>query len=133
MVVKKQTNKMANIISNIHTHIYATDHVLARVWLILLCETNITKDKWFFLLDKWQQKMLRKSGTTKDASSLKGNVNSQLSKPVISWNYLMKGFDILGVVTVDFDIKFTFADKSVINVKVTKDISTEDILKNYNE
>jgi len=91
---KKSNNPMLKVIDDGLTGIHESSCALARIWRILLWQTNIDGATWHTLLNKWQARALQNT-TEKEAASLKGNISRGLSKTKISWSGLLKGLTIL--------------------------------------
>lgn len=96
-------NIMVKVIDEGLSGIHKSENVLARLWRIILYETNMNGQMWHVQLNKFQDKLHRES-TTKKSASIKGNITRMLADPKISWSAFMRGLSILEFERMDIQI-----------------------------
>lgn len=96
---------MVDVIESGEDGVFETQHLLARVWRIVLIKTQVSGDLWYRLISRHQEKHRHLESNTK-RTSIKGNYSRQLAKNKISWSLLMKGFEIMEFEEIKVEFKF---------------------------
>ncbi len=100
-MIKKDT--MQDIIDSGLQGINKTDDILARLWRLLLYESNMQLHIWDSLLTKWQTRLM-KSYTLKGAACKKGNITRELANHKISWGKFIVALTILGYDSMNIEL-----------------------------
>lgn len=87
-------NPMIKLIESKIDGILATNHMLGRVWRIVLYKYGLSGAQWQRQLNKYQLTQKDKV-SSKGRSTSNGNLNRQFAKDHLSWNGLMRGLHIL--------------------------------------
>ena len=86
---------MVNLLEEPYAGAQNTMHPLARVWRLLISQTDVNGTMWLTKLNTWQNRLAPLIGIPKSIS-LKSNTTRILASDKISWGSIMKGFAILG-------------------------------------
>lgn len=85
--------------------VFETQHLLARVWRIVLIKSAISGELWYRLITRYQERYRNLESEAK-RTSIKGNYSRQLAGDRISWPLLMKGFEIIDFDDIEVNFKF---------------------------
>ena len=122
--VSDKANSMVKVIDDGLFGIHKSENVLARLWRIILYETNMNGQIWHIQLNKFQDRLHRES-TTKKSASIKGNITRMLADPKISWSAFMRGLSILEFEKMDIQITLYKKNKVLPLKTLTVDLNKQ--------
>lgn len=126
MSTRPTKNAMATLIESGVSGIMSTNHVLARLWRIILHQYTPAGRTFQRRLDDYVQHMNDKAerhGASPDHKgnrNMKGNYIRCLSKDTLTWKNLMIGLAIIGFSKVRFEMHLTRnGETNIIGIDVT--------------
>lgn len=96
-------NPMVTVIESGLWGIHEVSDVLARAFRYLIYDSNIKYTQWVTLLQKYLSRV-QKEYTVKALTSMKGNIQRQLSGKSLTWKSFLKGLIILEYESMEIDI-----------------------------
>lgn len=101
--VKSPSNTMITVIESKEDGLYSATNAPARIWRHFLYKRGVTGAEWYRIMGRYQERIKRnlKSSTV---SGIKGNANTRLAMDRLSWESLIRGFDIMEAESIEVTI-----------------------------
>lgn len=93
-ITEKKPTGMIGVLESKEEGLYTATNGLARIWRHFLYKKGVTGAEWYRQLTKYHERIKRLTDS-KTAAGVKGNANTRLAMDKVSWESLIRGFDIM--------------------------------------